>query len=91
LELYRSHFYQVAITQRSALKRAAIDCYKSLGRDVRDETFLRVQINLQMVIPDAWLFNSQVGIRRTTHAYRKTAGSPGTARHFSAQKLKLDH
>src|SRR5262245_18154314 len=44
-----------------------------------------------MFVPNPIVFELQVGARRSTHAYRKTAGRPLDARLFAGQNPELLH
>src|SRR6266404_4941125 len=91
LEFHCSYFNRISITQNRALNLVPIDGGERARWNTRHEPFIRVQIDLQMLVPHSLFFKLQIRTRHTPDPYRKTAGGPGTARHFSRQKLKLDH
>ena len=64
---------------------------KGLGFGFDDEARGGVEADGEMLVPDPLFFDAQIAYRVASDPYRKTAGNPYGARHFSRENFELDH
>src|SRR5207248_8846525 len=66
LHFDRANFDQVTIPQDSALKRLAVNRGQSVGRGLQNESFGRLELDAQMLIPNSVPLEAQIASRGTT-------------------------
>ena len=81
----------IAIAQDGLVNGLAVDGSQGVGLSTQDDALGGVEVELQMLFPNAVFLQLQVGVNGASDAYRKTAGYPCGARLFPGQNLKLDH
>ena len=91
LELQRANLDMIAVAQHDLLNGLSIHAGQRVGPDLENQPLSGIEVNVKMIIPNARLLRSQVGRSAAPDPYRKMAGHPRGARHFSGQDLELHH
>jgi hypothetical protein len=82
---------EVTIAEPRGGLRLFIDGDKGIRRGVKEITFLFLEFQSEMVVPDTGLIEAQVIPRRATDAKRKMADDRCVARHLSGKNAQLNH
>src|SRR5438128_4329435 len=91
LNLHGADFNQVTVAQDSLLHRLAVEARERARMRLQEESVRNLQMKFQVPVPNALLFQAQIGCAIAPDHKGKTAGEGRRGRLFTGKNLELDH